>query len=225
MTSTDVVQALWDARVSAIVRANEAQLAADAMDAAVRGGFRVCEFTLTTPGALELIRDHARHPDRVVGAGTVLTLAQLHAAVDAGAQFVVSPVTDPTIIAAAREAGVAAMPGAHTPTELLQAHRAGAPLVKLFPVPANGPGFVRACRGPLPFVRIVPTNGVDAGNLGAWLDAGAWAAGFVTTLFEPAALLGRRFDEIEARARSIIAAARAIRRGAPPAIVDPFVGD
>lgn len=196
-------------RASAILRTHDQQLAAEAMDAAVRGGFRVIEFTMTVPGVLELIQEFSKKDGIVVGAGTVLEPEQARDAVRAGARFLVSPVTDERVIAAARALDVAVMPGTHTPTEMFQAHRAGAQLQKLFPCPHGGPAFLRSVMGPLPFLRVVPTNGVDAGNAKQWLDAGAFGLGFVASLFAAADMKARAWDEIEARARGILAAVRA----------------
>lgn len=204
MTPHAFVDLVARERATAILRTDDRSAAAPAMAAAVAGGFRVVEFTLTIPGAYELIAEFARRDDLVVGAGTVLEVAEARRAVDAGARFLVSPVTDEAVIAAAAELGVASMPGAHTPTEMLRAHRAGAPLVKLFPAPAGGPAYLRSVLAPLPFLKVVPTNGVDAGNAADWLDAGAWGVGFAATLFERADLAARRFDRIEERARGIL---------------------
>lgn len=212
MKPNDFVELLGRERASAILRTDDREVAARAMAAAVAGGFRVIEFTLTVPGVYELIEEFARGGHAgdglVVGAGTVLEPAEAERAVAAGARFLVSPVTDEAVIEAAHGLGVAVMPGAHTPTEMLRAHRAGAELVKLFPAPAGGPVWLRSTLGPLPFLKVVPTNGVDAANVGDWLAAGAWAAGFTTPLFEPAAMAGRRWDVIEERARAILEAAR-----------------
>jgi Entner-Doudoroff aldolase len=145
----------------------------------------------------------------VVGAGTVLTAQDAEDAVAHGARFLVSPVVDEEVIEAARRLGVAAIPGCATPTEMLRAWRAGAPLQKLFPAPGPGPAWVKATLAPLPFLRIVPTNGVTAENARAWLDAGAFALGFVAPLFDPADLAARRFDRIEERARFLLVAVRA----------------
>jgi 2-dehydro-3-deoxyphosphogluconate aldolase/(4S)-4-hydroxy-2-oxoglutarate aldolase len=226
MTPGDFALSLWDRRASAILRCNDAELAARAMDAAIRGGFRTVELTLTTPGALEIIADLAQRElggERlVVGAGTVLRVEQARAAVRAGARFLVSPIFDPEIVTEAAALGVAAIPGVHTPTEMVAAHRAGAPLVKLFPAPAGGPTWLRSALAPLPFLRVVPTNGVDLDNLGAWLHAGAWAVGLTTALFEPDALARGDTDAIERRARALIGAARAVERGHAPRAIDPF---
>jgi Entner-Doudoroff aldolase len=202
------VDLLGKARASAILRCPSREAAASAMEAAVRGGFRIVEFTLTIPGALDLVEEFARREGLVVGAGTVLTAEQARAAVSRGARFLVSPVLDPEVVAAGLALGVAFVPGCHTPTEMLAAHRAGAPLQKLFPAPGIGPAYVRACLGPLPFLRIVPTHGVEAANARAWLEAGAFAVGFTHALFDAGEIAAGRFDRIEDRARALLAAVR-----------------
>ncbi|HKE18896.1 MAG TPA: bifunctional 4-hydroxy-2-oxoglutarate aldolase/2-dehydro-3-deoxy-phosphogluconate aldolase [Kofleriaceae bacterium] len=222
MSIVEFLAALWRERMTAIIRTDDQQRAASAMEAALRGGFRIIEFTLTIPGALELITDFSRRPDVLVGAGTVLTAAQAQAALRAGARFLVSPVTDEKIIAEARSWGAAAMPGAHTPTEMMTAHAAGAPLVKLFPAPAGGPTYVRSVLAPLPFLRIVPTNGVDAGNAAAYLEAGSFAVGMVKALFDPDDMAAGRLDAIEERARGLRRAVEKVARpDAPPEAPDP----
>lgn len=200
-----VIDALARERASAILRTHDTPTAAAAMEAAIRGGFTIVEFTLTVPGVFELIEDFSSRDGLIVGAGTVLGAAEAERAVEAGARFLVSPVVDCEVIAAARALGVPMMPGTHTPTEMLTAHRAGAELQKLFPAPGLGPAYVRAILGPLPFLRIVPTHGVDATNASAWLEAGAFAVGFTTALFDPSELAAKRFDLVEARARRILA--------------------
>jgi Entner-Doudoroff aldolase len=209
MTPDELIGFLERERASAILRTPTEAAAGPAMEAAVRGGFRVVEFTLTTPGALDRIAEFSRRDGIVVGAGTVLTVDDARAAVEHGARFLVSPVVDEAVIEEARRLGVAAMPGTHTPTEMHRAWRAGAPLQKLFPAPGLGPAYVKACLGPLPFLRIVPTNGVDETNAAAWLAAGAFAIGFVAPLFDAAEIGAQRWDVIEARARRLLAAVRA----------------
>ena len=196
-------------KASAILRTSEEAAAGPAMDAAVRAGFRIVEFTLTTPGVHDRIAEFAARPDLVVGAGTVLTVDDARGAVEAGARFLVSPVVDEAVIEEAHRLGVAVMPGVHTPTEMLRAHQAGAQLQKLFPAPGLGPAYVKACLGPLPFLNIVPTNGCDADNARAWLDAGAHALGFVAPLFDAAEVLAGETDKVEARARALLEAVSA----------------
>lgn len=203
MEPEEVVAEFRGLRACAILRTDDKSKARRLMEAAVRGGFRIVEFTLTIPGAFDLISEFSKKDGLVVGAGTVLTVEQARGAVKAGARFLVSPVTDEAVIRAAVDLGVAVMPGAHTPTEMLRAHRAGAQLVKLFPSPGAGPAYIRQIRGPLPFLKVVPTSGVDVSNAAAFLEAGAWAVGLVGSLFEA--------KDVEARARELLAAVSAAR--------------
>jgi Entner-Doudoroff aldolase len=206
MQPDEFVQFFADHRASAILRTSIADAAAPAMEAALRAGFKVVEFTLTTPGAVDLISAFSRREGIVVGAGTVLTADDAKSAVDAGAKFLVSPVVDEVVIGTAMKLGVAVMPGTHTPTEMLRAYRAGAQLQKLFPAPGIGPDYVHACLGPMPFLRIVPTSGVDETNAAAYLEAGSFAVGFVAPIFDPQDMAAGRFDRIEERARQMLAA-------------------
>jgi len=198
------VRLLGEVKASAILRTRIEEAVRPAMEAAIRGGFRIVEFTLNTPGALDGIAEFSRREGLVVGAGTVLSVEEARDAVRAGASFLVSPVIDEAVIEEASSLGVAAMPGTHTPTEMQRAYRAGAPLQKLFPAPGIGAAYVRACLGPMPFLRIVPTSGVDETNAADYLAAGAHAVGFVAPLFDAEELRAGRFDRIEQRARSLL---------------------
>ncbi|MEC9476901.1 MAG: bifunctional 4-hydroxy-2-oxoglutarate aldolase/2-dehydro-3-deoxy-phosphogluconate aldolase [Planctomycetota bacterium] len=207
MDPQEFADILAKSRASAILRTPHGNRAQEAMRSAIRGGFQVCEFTLTIPDALDHIRAICEEfPQVVVGAGTVLTADDAEKAVAAGARFLVSPVVDPEVIEIARELNVASIPGCATPTEMLAAHRAGATLVKLFPGPAGGPAWVKAVLGPLPFLKIVPTSGVDLHNAADFLAAGAHAIGFVAPLFVPEDVEARRWDRIEQRAQQLVAA-------------------
>ena len=206
MTPEEVVNAIGQHKASAILRTKDADVAEPAMEAAVRAGFRVIEFTLTTPNAYALIEKFSKRDELIVGAGTVMTLQQAMAAINAGARYLVSPIVDETIIDAANSFDVPMMPGTHTPTEMMRAHRAGAHLIKLFPAPGTGPAFVKATLGPLPFLRIVPTNGVTADNAAAFLQAGAFAVGFVAPVFDSADLAAHNCDAIEQRATTVLRA-------------------
>jgi 2-dehydro-3-deoxyphosphogluconate aldolase/(4S)-4-hydroxy-2-oxoglutarate aldolase len=209
VTPETFVERFGREKASAILRTDDTEKAAQAMEAAIRGGFTVVEFTLTIPGVFDLVREFSQREGLVVGTGTVMEEHEARQSVAAGARFLVSPVVDERVIAAANELEVACMPGCHTPTEMLRAHRAGAQLCKLFPAPGGGPAWVKSVLGPMPYLKIVPTNGVDEHNAGEWIAAGAFAVGFVATLFDPADLAAGRWDAIEARARRCLAAARA----------------
>jgi len=204
-----VLDDLRGARAIAILRSHDQAIGRSALAAAVRGGFRVLEVTLTTPGALELIAELARDDRLVVGAGTVLTMDHARAAARAGARFLVSPVLDLDVVAEAGRLGCVVMPGCATPTELWAAHRAGSPVQKLFPAPAGGPAWLRAVLAPMPFLRVIPTNGVELDNAAAWLAAGAFAVGCVRSLFPPEELAAQAWDAIEARAQALLAAVQA----------------
>ena len=209
MTPNEFVEFFGQEKASAILRTPSAEAAAPAMEAAIRGGFKIIEFTLTTPNALELIKEFSNRDGIVVGAGTVLSVDDANQAVDAGASFLVSPVVDEAVIDAAKSRNVAMMPGTHTPTEMLRAYNAGAQLQKLFPAPGIGAPFVKACLGPMPFLKIVPTNGVHLSNVESFIKAGSFAVGFVAPLFDPNDLSAGKFEKVEENATKLIAAIRA----------------
>jgi len=199
----DFIAAFKQERASAILRTNDAATARNAMNAVIEGGFTICEFTLTIPNAFSLIREFSQRPGLLIGAGTVLSPQEAHEAVSAGACFLVSPVVDEEVIDAANRLGVAVMPGCSTPTEMLKAHRAGAQLQKLFPAPGPGPIWVSQTLGPMPFLKIVPTGGVTLDNFAGYLQAGAFAVGFVNSLFDPADLAAGNFAAVSARAQTM----------------------
>jgi 2-dehydro-3-deoxyphosphogluconate aldolase / (4S)-4-hydroxy-2-oxoglutarate aldolase len=203
-----VLAALTEHRCSAILRTERADAVQPALAAAIDGGFRVVELTLTTPDCFEHISALAERTDLVVGAGTVLSVDHAKEALAAGARFLVSPVFDPQLLAFCRQHDLLSIPGTFTPTEMLAAHRAGADLVKLFPGPASGPAYAKACLLPMPFLKIFPTGGVTEQNAPDWLRAGCFGVGFVGTLFDPADLAAGNFDAVRARAARMVAAVR-----------------
>ena len=202
----EIRDSLLARKISAIVRTDDQSVAEQAMAAAVEGGFRVIEFTLNTPGALELITQfRSMDESLLVGAGTVMTPQAAKEAVNAGAQFIVSPVCDPTVIREVGEMGVVSIPGTQTPTEMQNAHEAGADFVKLFPAPTNVAEYIRYILGPQPHLKIFPTSGVNLDNMLEVLEAGAAGVGFVGPLFDPQSMRNRNFDDIRERAKKIVA--------------------
>jgi 2-dehydro-3-deoxyphosphogluconate aldolase/(4S)-4-hydroxy-2-oxoglutarate aldolase len=199
--SSSFVDRLKSAGVVAVIRAPSADAAFAMSQALVRGGITGIEITFSTPGAPEAIARAKRElPEALVGAGTVLDLAQLDAAASAGASFLVSPHFDETLVAKARERRIPYLAGALTPTEIVRAWRAGVSCVKLFPGALVGPSYVRALRGPLPHIPLMPTGGVDETNLGDWFAAGVVAVGM------GGALATGSLEAIEAAARRVSAA-------------------
>jgi len=181
---------LLESGVIAVARLPAAAGLRAAARALAAGGVGAVEITLTTPGAIEAIGELASDRDLacVVGAGTVLDESAACEVIDAGARFVVSPTLTPAVIRVCRDRDIPCMPGAFTPTEIVEAWRAGAPLVKLFPAAAVGPGYLRDLLAPLPFLRLVPSGGVSLENVGDWIRAGAAAVSVGSALL-PAALV------------------------------------
>lgn len=190
--------------IVAILRAKTADGFAAVADVLVEAGITALEVTLTSRGAIDAIAGLRRQlPGTVaVGAGTVLTADDAKASVGAGAEFLVSPVIDPGLIAAA---SVPFYPGTLTPTEIYAAIQAGAPLVKLFPASGLGPRYLRDIRGPLPTARIMPTGGVKIEDIADWLMAGAVAVGLGSPLIGDAAA-GGNLKALAERARHAVSA-------------------
>jgi 2-dehydro-3-deoxyphosphogluconate aldolase/(4S)-4-hydroxy-2-oxoglutarate aldolase len=210
----DAMRRLTALGAIAVIRLNDAEAAVRAADAVHAGGVSAIEVTLTTPGALEVIRELSGREGMLVGAGSVLDADAVHASIDAGARYLVSPVFFPVLVEVGHAAGVAVLPGAFTPTEILAAHRTGADAVKVFPSDALGPGFIRGVLGPMPFLRLIPTGGVTPENVGDWLRAGAVAVGLGGALVDPKLVAAGEFDALTERARKVADAVVAARGGA-----------
>jgi 2-dehydro-3-deoxyphosphogluconate aldolase/(4S)-4-hydroxy-2-oxoglutarate aldolase len=203
-----MIDRLREARVNAVLRTPDGESAVRAAEALAAGGVRAIELTFTTPGAAEALR-RARGllpADVVVGAGTIRDRAQLDAALDAGAEFLVTPHLDRGLLAAMLESGRLALPGTFTPTEVAAALTAGATAVKLFPASAVGPSYLKGLRGPFPEVQVVPTGGIGPDDVRAWLEAGAIAVGAGSELCPPALVAEGRWDELSAAAERFLAA-------------------
>ena len=170
-------QILLDTRVIAVLRASHAGAYAPVVDALLEGGVVSIELTLSTPGVFEeLPRLQERFgAGAEFGVGTITTVAEALRAIEAGAKYLVTPLTDPAIVAAAVEQGVAVYPGGLTPTELSAGWSAGATAVKVFPASVVGPGYVSMLRGPFPDIEVVPSGGVGITDAAAWISAGALA--------------------------------------------------
>lgn len=190
------------ARVIAVVRAETPDAAAGAAHALAGAGVQAIELTFTTPGAAEALREaRARLPPEVLlGAGTVRTHDDVRAAVDAGAEFLVTPHLDRALLERMLETGLLTMPGVFTPSEVAIALDAGAEVVKLFPAGTGGPAHLKALRGPFPELQVVPTGGIRAADVQEWIDAGAAAVGAGSELCPPALVRGGDWDAVRAAA-------------------------
>lgn len=174
------------------------------------GGIHALEITFTMPKALRQLEHLADHmgDSMVIGAGTILDPETARAALLAGAQFIVSPTTDPKTIEITRRYDKLSFPGAFTPTEILTAWQAGADVVKIFPSDFTGPEYFRSVLRPLPQIRLMPTGGVDLQTAGAYLDAGACAVGALASLMPPALLERGDYAGITSLAQQFIEIAR-----------------
>jgi 2-dehydro-3-deoxyphosphogluconate aldolase/(4S)-4-hydroxy-2-oxoglutarate aldolase len=210
---SEVTAAIQRLGVVAIIRMKDPTQLRRVVDAIAEGGVRAIEVTMTVPGAVELIGTLARSlpPEILLGAGTVTDAATARAVIEAGARYVVSPVFRREVIAACHERGVAAAPGCFTPTEILDAHDAGADVVKVFPATALGPQFIKDVRAPLPQLRLMPTGGVSLDNAGDWIRAGAVAVGVGSALVDTKAIDEGRFDVLTSNARRIVASVASAR--------------
>ena len=212
-TSTDL-QRLLDGILVAVIRAPSGDRLVDVAEALIAGGVTNLEITFTVPEAPKVIRRVSNHVgDRaLVGAGTVLDKADARLAIDAGSRFVVSPITDPSLIEFCKSENCLVMPGAQTPTEIYTAWQAGADIVKVFPADVAGPGYFKAIHGPLPDVRLMPTGGVNLETVAPFLKAGACALGVGSALVSPQLIEQNDFAEIESRARQYVEAVAAAHK-------------
>jgi 2-dehydro-3-deoxyphosphogluconate aldolase / (4S)-4-hydroxy-2-oxoglutarate aldolase len=209
-----VIATLREMGIIPVIRAESADAAVAVVEALMEAGLTVAEITMTVPGAIEAIASVAkRFGDKVlVGAGTVTDAKTVRKALDAGAEFIVSPCLVPKVIEAAQRADVAVLPGALTPTEVFEAFRLGGDMVKVFPAQnVGGAAYLRALRGPFPEIPLVPTGGVTLDNVGEMFKAGAVAVGVGSEMISKDALARRDYALIGALASRFLEAARQAR--------------
>lgn len=214
MTKAEVIKRIRDIGVIPVVRATTADEAMRAIDAIREGGISILEITMTVPGAVDLIEQVSTRygSDVLVGAGTVLDPETATACISAGAQFIVSPALNPDTIACCRRHDVAVMPGALTPTEVVQAWTAGADFVKVFPAGAvGGPSYLKSLKAPLPQIELIPTGGVSLKTAADFIKAGAAALGVGADLVDIKAIREGQSALITERAKQFIEIVRAAR--------------
>lgn len=205
MTKDLVIQRILDEKVFAVLRLKRTEKIELVVEALLSGGIKIIEITMNSRKAEETIHRIAKEfPACLIGAGTVIGVESATRAVESGANFLVSPVTDLDMLAVAQQVGVASMAGALTPTEAWQATQAGSDFVKLFPLEGLGSQYIRAMRGPMPDIRFVPTYGVTVENVSEWFDAGAAAVGVGTPLVSDRDIEAGNFSLLTERARKIV---------------------
>lgn len=212
MGKSGVLAKLTEAGVLGIIRVEEIEDLVRIAQALHAGGLSCLEITMTTPGALRAIEEvRGRDWGVVMGAGTVLDGPTARQAILAGAQFLVTPTVAFDVIEMANRYGVPVIPGAMTPTEILTAWEAGADMVKVFPASVLGPGFVRALRGPLPQIPLVPTGGITAENAGEFIRAGAAVVCAGGWLVDKKAVAEGRYEVLTENARRLVEAVQTAR--------------
>jgi 2-dehydro-3-deoxyphosphogluconate aldolase/(4S)-4-hydroxy-2-oxoglutarate aldolase len=205
-SKSEIAARLTDPGVIAVVRVKDHKQVLPLAEALLEGGVVAVEITMTTPNAIDLIRNLSGKlgPGVLVGVGTVLDAATARMALDAGAEFVVSPVMRPEIARAAHAADRPVMLGAFTPTEAQAAHEAGSDFIKIFPSDALGPAYVKAILAPLPHLRIIPTGIAKPEDVPAFIKAGCVGVGLGSLLVPQAALRDSNWGEITGLARQFV---------------------
>ena len=213
MSRESTLQRILDGGIVAVVRSESSESLVKVVAALAEGGVIAAEVTFTVPDAVDVIRQVRREVgDAVVlGAGTVLDPETARAALLAGAEYIVSPIVNLDVIRLCRRYDKVAMPGAFTPTEVVSAWEAGADVVKIFPADVGGAAYLKALRGPLPQIRLMPTGGVDLTTAEGFLKAGACCLGVGSALVDPKAIASGDFARIRDLAAQYAAVVRRFR--------------
>ncbi|MDD6322722.1 MAG: bifunctional 4-hydroxy-2-oxoglutarate aldolase/2-dehydro-3-deoxy-phosphogluconate aldolase [Firmicutes bacterium] len=211
----EITAKIKEEKIIAIIRHLGAKDAEALCEALYKGGIRLAEITFDPAGTIpaeetaktiSVLRDKFAGK-MLIGAGTVLDMDYARIAIGAGAEFIISPNTDPDVIRYTKECGRVSIPGAMTPTEVVSAYRAGADFVKVFPSDTLGLKFIKALRAPLPHIPLIPTGGINTGNIADFLSAGAAAVGIGSNLSRNDLVKAGRLDEITALAEEYLRAA------------------
>ncbi len=214
-TKEQILTRMCDVGVVAVIRAKSKDQLLDIAAALMEGGVPSIEVTMSTPKAIAGIEQLAdKFGDKaLIGVGTVLDAATARDAIAAGAQFVLSPTTDPDVIATTIRYGKVSVPGAFTPTEILHAWTLGGDVIKVFPATALGPQYFKDILAPMPQLRLTPTGGVDQKNAGAWIKAGAVCVGAGSSLVSKDALAKNDWPAITKAAKEFVEAVKTARVG------------
>jgi len=214
MTKEKIISGLLKPGVVAIIRADNSEQLIEASRALIAGGVSGIEITMTTPNALQVIADVCREfGDKVLaGVGSILDAKTAEAAVSAGAEYVITPVLKPDVIAFCNRIDKPIFSGSYTPTEAQTAYELGADFIKIFPADGLGPKYIQAIRGPLPHLNIVPTGGVDVNTTGDFIKAGCVAVAAGSSLVSKDILKNKDWAKLTDLAAQFIAAVAKARQ-------------
>lgn len=196
MTKEQILSVLLDTKIVAIIRLDDAEPIYQLATALYKGGVKAIEITVGTPHALEEINKLSKHKGILPGVGSVVDAKTAKAAIQAGAQFIVTPTTKLEVIEIAHQYGKPVLSGALTPTEILQAYEWGADIIKLFPAAIFGLPYFKAVKAPMPYIPIMPTGGVTIENAAEWLKSGAVCLGVGSTLVNKKLIVQKDFAAI-----------------------------
>lgn len=206
MNKYRIIDSIIESGIIAVIRAENRVQAVKIADACIAGGVNILEITFTVPGVLQVIEElnnkYRNKPEVLVGAGTILDPETARTSILAGAKFIVSPIVDEDIIKLCNCYQILTIPGAMTMTEIVRALEAGAEIIKAFPGEVLGPSFIKAVKGPLPNVQLIPTGGVNLENIEDWMKAGAVAVGIGGSL--TGAAQNGNYQEITTLAEQIL---------------------
>ncbi len=214
MNKEQIMQTIADTGVVAVIRVKNASELMDISVALNKGGIKALEITMTSPGALDAIKEASEKlgDNAIIGVGSVLDPETARMAILAGAKFVVSPILNEDVIKLCRMYSVPCIPGAFTPTEILRAWQAGADVVKVFPATKLGPAFFKDVLGPLPQVRLTPTGGVNLETAPEFIKAGAAFIGVGGALVDKKLVAAKKWDELSALAAKFIEVVQEARK-------------
>lgn len=208
MTRADLLQQLLATKIIAIIRLSNSEPVFELAQALFRGGVKAIEVTMGTPNALEEIHKLSQIEGVIPGVGSVIDPQTAKAAIEAGAQFIVTPVSKPEVIRMAHQLDKPILSGAMTPTEILQAYEWGADIVKLFPAANLGATYFKAVKAPIPHVPIMPTGGITVENAADWIANGAVCLGVGSTLVNQNLISQRDYKSITSAAKAMTEAVK-----------------
>jgi 2-dehydro-3-deoxyphosphogluconate aldolase/(4S)-4-hydroxy-2-oxoglutarate aldolase len=213
MNKVEVLEKVKELGLLAVIRGPSLELTIKMVEALIAGGVLGIEVTYSTPNAEEVVRALSKKFGNsiVLGMGTLTKPEQALSAKEAGANFLVSPVCEASLVKGMVASGLLNMAGALTPTEVLQAYNLGTDVVKIFPGSLGGPAYLKALKGPFPYIPMMPTGGVSAGNVAEWFSTGVVAIGAGSELCPPQLAKDGKFDEISRQAAEFVQVVKSAR--------------
>jgi 2-dehydro-3-deoxyphosphogluconate aldolase/(4S)-4-hydroxy-2-oxoglutarate aldolase len=213
MNKVEVLEKVKELGILAVIRGPSPELTVKMVGALVAGGVLGIEITYSTPNAEDVVRTLSKQFGNgiILGMGTLTKPEQAVQAKEAGANFLVSPICEPGLVKGMVASGLVTMAGALSPTEVFQAYSLGVDVIKIFPGSLGGPAYIKALKGPFPYIPMMPTGGVSAGNVAEWFKTGVVAVGAGSELCPPQLAKEGKFDEISKLAAEFVKVVKAAR--------------